>query len=161
MIGLYDRSAYLLYVLHKSLEASKIELTLAFDFQVDLFDLRSLLQSPNKDLEFFVGKESFLFSICFCKSPLDFVVSATQVQSTAQAFGFTEIEFPIARGICTLPVVSFPNSLCALGGRQSHHEVEAGFHESEESDMPKTKYEGCRSEDMEGLVIFFDCVDNS
>jgi len=156
----YNLNAYPLCILHKSLETSKIELSLTLDLEVDLFNLRSLLQPPNKSLEFFVGKEAFLSSICVCKPPLDFIVSTTKVQSATQAFGFIEVEFSIPRGICTLPVVSFPNCLRTLGRRQPHHEVEANLLELKESDMPKMEYDGRRSDDMQSLIITFDIVDN-
>lgn len=81
MTKLDGRSAYPLYVLHKSLETSKIELSLTFDFQVDPFNFRSLLQPPDKSPEFFEGKESFPSSIHFRKPFLHFGVSTTQVQS--------------------------------------------------------------------------------
>ena len=160
MTRLYGRSAYPLYILHESLETSKIELSLTFDLHVDLFNLRSLLQHLNKIPEFVVGKESFISNIRFCKPFLHFVVSTTQVQSTTQEFGFIEIEFSISRGICTLPVVSFPNSLRTLGRRQAHHEVEANLLELKESDMPKTEYDVRGSDDMQSLIISIDIVDN-
>jgi hypothetical protein len=160
MTRLYGRSAYLLCVLHKSLETSKIELSLTFDFQVDLFNLRSLLQPPDKSREFFEGKESFPSSIGCCKPFLHFAVSTTQIQSATQELGFIEIKFFIPGGICTLPVVSFPDGLRTFGRRQPHHEVKANLLELKESDMPKTEYDGCGSDDMQSLIITFDIVDN-
>lgn len=160
MTKLDGRGTYPLRVLHKSLETSKIELSLTFDFQVDLFNLRSLLQPPDKSPEFFEGKETFLSSIHFRKPFLHFGVSTTQVQSATQVFGFTEIKFSIPRGICTLPVVSFPDGLRTLSRRQPHHEVKANLLKLKESDMPKTEYDGRGSDNMQSLIISFDIVDN-